>query len=227
MFGGDGMQPEAREIAERELGMITYSTLQSSELGRIGWECERRSGFHLNTDLIPLRALDPDGREVAPGEPGELVASSLENRAMVLLNYRFGDFGAIDPRPCACGRTLPVLRGLQGRRPELLTFANGRVIAIQDVAGVVSIGLRAFIREQWDILGPDRVHYRFMPAPGTDPATVEPAMRERARAAFGDQLALTVECVDDLPLTAAGKFRRVVVSAPAPGERPASTTAAP
>ena len=60
-YGGDGMSEPARALLERHTGALVYSTYQSSETGRIGFECERRSGWHLNVDLCAVRIVDADG----------------------------------------------------------------------------------------------------------------------------------------------------------------------
>jgi phenylacetate-CoA ligase len=86
------------------------------EAGTIGFQCERREGFHLNVDLCAVRIVDAEGRTVPPGTSGDIVISSLDNRATVLLNYRIGDRGTLSPQPCPCGRSLPLLASLEGRR---------------------------------------------------------------------------------------------------------------
>ena len=68
--------------------MSRYCAVESF---KIGYFCEERTGFHLHEDLCHLRVLAADGREAAPGEPGEVVISNLVNHASVLLNYRLGD----------------------------------------------------------------------------------------------------------------------------------------
>ena len=113
---------------EKQFGCIPYTTYQAGETGRIGFQCERRRGFHLNVDAVPVRLVDENGRTVGPGEVGEVVVSNLYNRAMVLLNYRVGDLGALSTIPCPCGRSLPLLAGFEGRCTEVLQLPDGRKI---------------------------------------------------------------------------------------------------
>src|SRR5215211_2431051 len=111
-YTGDTVSPGARALAEEELGCLLHSSYNVTEVGRIGFQCERREGHHLNVDLCPVRLIRDGGESVAPGEHGEVVVSSLRNRALVLLNYRLGDWGVLTSEPCACGRSLPVLERL-------------------------------------------------------------------------------------------------------------------
>ncbi len=66
------------------------------------------SGYHLYPDKEILEIIDPATGEVKnEGEDGELVYTSLDSRASVVLRYRTGDFvkGGITHEPCPyCGR---------------------------------------------------------------------------------------------------------------------------
>src|SRR5690606_33347059 len=66
-----------------------------------------------------------DGLPVAPGEFGEIVATTLVNRGMPLVRCRIGDLGVLSPDPCACGRPQPVLAALQGRAADLVFKPDG------------------------------------------------------------------------------------------------------
>ena len=91
MAVGEPLPKERRDEIERELGTVVMSRYCAVESFKIGYFCEERTGFHLHEDLCHLRVLAADGREAAPGEPGEVVISNLVNHATVLINYRLGD----------------------------------------------------------------------------------------------------------------------------------------
>jgi phenylacetate-CoA ligase len=185
-------------------------------MGRLGYECERLDGLHLNVDLCAVRIVGEDGRDVPPGEQGELVVSSLRNRAMVLINYRLGDVGTLDTEPCSCGRKLPVLRELQGRRTSTMVLADGRQVSSLDLEWAFRTELRPTIRAQLVQRGPGRLHWRLVPFGAADPAELERSLVARAHQLFGDSTVLTVECVDRLASNERGKFERTVLD-PAPG----------
>lgn len=71
------------------------------------------SGYHLYPDKEIFEIIDPQTGEVkGPGEDGELVYTSLDARASVVLRYRTGDFvhGGITHEPCPyCGRMTLIL----------------------------------------------------------------------------------------------------------------------
>jgi phenylacetate-CoA ligase len=112
----------------------------------IGWQCERQAGYHLNVDLCPIRVVDADARDLPAGEPGEVVVSNLVNRGTVVLNYRLGDLAARLPEPCGCGRVLPLLSDVQGRRTDWLESRSGHPIHPQMLRNVLRSvdGVRRF-----------------------------------------------------------------------------------
>jgi phenylacetate-CoA ligase len=141
VYLGDRVSPGGRELAEK-MGCALYSVYSAAEAGSIGFQCERREGFHLNIDLCSVRIVGDDGAEVPAGELGDIVISPLDNRAMALLNYRIGDRGALAAEPCPCGRSLPVLARLEGRRSEIIQLADGRELSSVTVEAAFSSELR-------------------------------------------------------------------------------------
>ncbi|MGH8714589.1 MAG: hypothetical protein ACREYB_11345, partial [Casimicrobiaceae bacterium] len=87
VYLGDRLSAGGRELAE-SMGCATYAVYGAMEAGTIGFQCERRDGFHLNLDLCAVRIADADGNDLPPDETGDVVISPLDNRAMELLTYR-------------------------------------------------------------------------------------------------------------------------------------------
>lgn len=125
VYGADAMGEADRRLIEDALGVPVLSTYQSVEALRLGFQCEERRGFHLSVDQVAVRVVDQAGRDVAPGETGEIVISPLTNRATVLLNYRLGDVVTRGRGPCPCGRPLPVLERIEGRSDDAIRLPDG------------------------------------------------------------------------------------------------------
>jgi phenylacetate-coenzyme A ligase PaaK-like adenylate-forming protein len=76
----------------------------------------------LYPDLGIVEIVDPSGRPVQPGQPGEIVFTPLDSRGTVVLRYRTGDYidGGLTYETCPhCGRTVPRLVGNISRRSEM------------------------------------------------------------------------------------------------------------
>ncbi len=210
MYGADMLSAGARELMENQYGCVAYSTYQSGETGRIGFQCERRRGFHLNVDTVAVRMADEEGRTVKPGEVGEVVISNLHNRAMVLLNYRLGDLGAFSTEPCPCGRSLPLLEHFEGRCTEMVRLADGRKLPSVVLEMSFKDELQDTIQAQIAELSPGRVCWRLVPCSQVDRDTLRARMLAKSSYVFGPQTEVTVEFAEHIPNSRGGKFRRVI-----------------
>ncbi|WP_430405569.1 phenylacetate--CoA ligase family protein [Fluviicola sp.] len=99
-----------------------FSTYASTEMGAAFTECQAHQGGHLNEDLIYLEVLDEDGNELAHGEKGEIVISTLGTEGTPLIRYKTGDVARIYREPCSCGRTSPRVGPILGRKNQMIKF---------------------------------------------------------------------------------------------------------
>jgi phenylacetate-CoA ligase len=223
VYMSDRLSPEGRQLAERR-GCVVYSVYGAIEAGTIGFQCEERNGFHVNVDLCALRVVDGTGRDVPPGEPGDVVISPLENRAMALLNYSLGDRAVLSPDPCRCGRSLPLLARLEGRRSEVVRLADGRELSSLTLEALFGAELRRTIQAQIEQAAPGRLHWRIVPFSPGDREALREALLARGRRVLGADTSLSVEFVEHISRTVGGKFLRSVV---APARATTETTDAP
>ena len=63
--------------------------------------------------------VDESGRPCRPGEIGRVLVTPFFNLAMPLIRYEVGDFAEAGAR-CTCGRSLPTLSRIMGRRRNIL-----------------------------------------------------------------------------------------------------------
>jgi phenylacetate-CoA ligase len=212
MYGGDALDPGSRAVIEQAYGCRTYSTYQAVETGRLGFQCERRAGFHLNVDLCAVRLIDDAGLAVPPGQEGEVVISNLHNRGMVLLNYRLGDRAVWSDAPCPCGRSLPMIEHVAGRTTEMLRFGDGREVSSFVVKHLFRHELERALQVQIVHAEPGCFTWRIVPFSTAECGAMRDALVERGRQIFGEGVEIGVEFVDAIALTAGGKLRAVVPS---------------
>lgn len=117
LSAADWLDPELRTAARQAWGIPLlehYGSTESAFAGAV--ECPACDGLHWQAlDLLP-EVVDPLGdAPLPPGQPGELVLTTLQREAMPLIRYRTGDMVRLDERPCACGSPLPRLRAVLGR----------------------------------------------------------------------------------------------------------------
>jgi phenylacetate-CoA ligase len=100
----------------------------------LGGSCGAPGG-HVNEDRALVQAVDPEtGREVADGEWGALVVTTLD-RDGALLRYDLEEACSLTREPCACGET--TLRGFWGGRFKDLLAVQGRRFQAAEIEGAL------------------------------------------------------------------------------------------
>ena len=203
-YTGDDISEPVRGLLRDELGIAVLGIYQAVEAGVIAWQCERQAGYHLNVDLSPLRIVDPEGRELPAGEPGEVVVSNLVNRGTMVLNYRLGDLAARLPEPCGCGRLLPLLSDPQGRRTDWLESRSGRRIHPQMFRSILRAidGVRRFQLVQVE---PGEVLVVAVVAPDAARYAIRSRIADEVRG-LDASVHAEVEFAESLPRTDGGKI---------------------
>jgi phenylacetate-CoA ligase len=164
-------------------------------------------------DHTAVRVVDRDGHPVAPGSRGEIVISNLTNRASVVLNYRLGDIVTLGAQPCACGRTLPTIEGVDGRADDFIVLEDGRRMhALVALAPLLRV--RGVVQVQLVQEDPHRGVLRVVCAAGRAWSSVQHDLGLAWRSTLGDALALRIERTDAIAADAGGKVKAVISTVP-------------
>jgi phenylacetate-CoA ligase len=168
-------------------------------------ECEARR-LHLWPEAGWVEVLDEEDRPAPPGTPGSLVATCLINPDLPLVRYRVGDAVTLAPAEerCPCGRTLPILRSVEGRLDDVVYTRDGRRLGCLDVVhGGMPVREAQVVQETLD-----RLRVLYVPAPGFSERTRE-EMAAEIRGQMGPVEVLFEE-VTAVPRGPNGKFRMIV-----------------
>jgi phenylacetate-CoA ligase len=111
-----------RETIRAAFGCHVAEEYGCRDGGLAAFECPE-GGMHTFAEGSYLEIKDPD----ADGR-GEIVLTCLDSLAFPTIRYRTGDIGRLDPTPCACGRSLPKIKAVEGRLLDFLVTAHGRVL---------------------------------------------------------------------------------------------------
>ncbi|OPY51935.1 MAG: long-chain-fatty-acid--CoA ligase [Methanosaeta sp. PtaU1.Bin060] len=140
-FGAEPWSDEARRDLEDALNIKAYDSYGLSEMfgPGVAFECQEQDGLHIWEDHFLVEILDRDGQPCAPGEPGELVVTSLTKEAMPLLRYHTGDMSYFLDEKCSCGRTSRKLHRFLGRADDMLIVRGINVFPSQIEDVLVSL----------------------------------------------------------------------------------------
>lgn len=124
------LSAETRAIIENGFKCKVYNHYGSVEWVATINECEQ-GNLHISPEFGIIEVLDNKGKPVSKGQIGEMVCTGLLNYAMPLIRYRTGDmasFPETDYDDCSCGRTLPILKSLEGRKMSFLSLPEGGLV---------------------------------------------------------------------------------------------------
>ena len=118
------MLPTETVVRCREVWGVGVADIYSSEeIGVIAFQCEQ-GRYHVQSENLRLEILDAAGKPLPPGQIGRVVITTLHNLAMPLVRYELGDYAAFG-EACPCGRSLPVLDRIVGRRRNMIRLPDG------------------------------------------------------------------------------------------------------
>jgi len=204
----EALTPATRRQIEASLGAPVIDSYAAVE-AFVGWQCERRDGFHINVDSVIVEVLDESGVPTSPGEVGRVAITTLDNPAMPLIRYAIGDMAiAGDGRPCPCGRTEPLLPRVLGRQVPFL-LVDGRQVSPWGV--LARAHELTFIRQlQLAQTAPSVVRVNVLPRPGR--AVEEGALRALIAAELGDDIRVEVAILDEYRRLPSGKSANFVAA---------------
>lgn len=122
------LDPDTRRIINSAFDLNVVDLFGCIEVNRTAWECQEHCGYHMDVDSIVMELLD-DGESVSAGERGEVVYTSLYNYAMPLIRYQVGDVATPTDETCPCGRGLPLLKSVEGRKDDFIRLPSGKTIS--------------------------------------------------------------------------------------------------
>jgi phenylacetate-CoA ligase len=78
-------------------------------------------------DSVWVEFIDNQGKDVKPGEAGDILITTTRSNAMPFIRYAVGDRGVPGRGLCGCGYKSPLLESLEGRRDNWLVMPSGKL----------------------------------------------------------------------------------------------------
>lgn len=204
---GELLQPSVRQGLTNAFGCEVFDVYGTSETKEIAWQCAE-GRMHVNSDVVLVEIVGENDRPAAPGEEGDIVVTSLVNRAMPMLRYRTGDRGSLLPDGCPCGVSSPCLGVVTGREADVLVLEGGRRLSPYVLTSALErvTGLQ---RYQVTQLARQRLRVRVIASSLADRTAIAEGVDDMLRGEVGESLRVEVEFVDRFEPGPRGKFRIV------------------
>jgi len=115
------------ERLQDQWGAEVYGTYASTEMATTFVDCSCGCGGHLPPELMAVEIVDDQGKRVAAGQAGEVVATPLQVTGMPLLRFKTGDVATLYCDPCECGRNSWRIGPVLGRKNQMLKYRGTTV----------------------------------------------------------------------------------------------------
>ncbi len=133
---------DQRKQIEMVFGCRVANGYGGRDAGFIAHECPS-GGMHITAEDIIVEIVDEQGMPLSPGVSGEVVVTHLATNDFPFIRYRTGDVAILDDQMCSCGRSLPLIREIQGRTTDFIIASDGTVMhglaliyVVRDLPGV-------------------------------------------------------------------------------------------
>jgi phenylacetate-CoA ligase len=203
--------PHVRREAAAVFGARVSDCYSSQEAGYIALECPDSGLYHVMAETLIVEILDEHGRPCREGEMGRVTLTDLHNFATPIVRYDIADY-AVPGGTCPCGRGLPTLSRILGRRRNLVLMPDGSrhwpMAGFQNVRDIAPIRQSQFVQ-----LDRERIEVRLAVDRALTAAETD-AVRAMIEKILGHAFTLEFRYFDDrIPAGPGGKFEHFVCEA--------------
>jgi phenylacetate-CoA ligase len=110
----------------RKLGLKTVDIYSAQEVGIIALQCPVSGLYHIQSESLIVEILDEENNQCSEGQIGKIVVTDLHNFATPIIRYEIRDYAKVGGK-CSCGRGLPTLVEILGRRRNMITLPDGSI----------------------------------------------------------------------------------------------------
>lgn len=209
MTVGETVTDKVRKACRDAWGAAVKDSYSCEETGYLTIQCPEHDVYHVQSENVLVEVIRDDGTPCEPGEVGRVLITSLHNFATPLIRYELGDYAEVGG-PCACGRGLPVIKQILGRKRNRLIMPDGRsefpYLGDHEDFRAITTKVKAFQYIQRSV----EVIEKLMVV--TEPLTAEEEAAQKALIIknFGHPFEVKLTYLDEIPKRGAGKFEEFI-----------------
>lgn len=218
MTGAEALTPALRRRIGQSFRAEVYDSYGAYEFNILAWECPQHGRLHVCEDNVIFELLDGE-RPVAPGESGEVVATSLHSYAMPFIRYRVMDLARREADSCPCGQPFATITSIDGRAVDYFRLPGGREVHPYHVANPLEFEDHPWL-DQYQIAQENERSVVLRIAFSSDPpAGVLERLDRHFKGILGEGVGFRIEAVADFPSERGRKFRTFLTIEQATADR--------
>jgi len=204
---GESLPADLRALCREAWNVPLIDSYSAEETGYLALQCPEHEHYHVQSENVLVEILDEAGGPCPPGVAGRVAVTTLHNFAMPLFRYVLGDYAEAGD-PCACGRSLPVMKRIFGRTRDMFVLPKGQryfpTTPVIRTAGIAPIQQLQLIQHTLD-----HVEARYVAERPLRPEE-ERDMTAAIHEALSHPFVVTLSPVADIPRSASMKFNAFV-----------------
>lgn len=199
--------PKMREEIEEVFKCKIYDLYGNGEHVSMISECPQ-GGLHINSEYGIIEFLNEKGDNAKHGELSEMVCTGLNNFSMPLIRYKIEDIAIPANKKCSCGRGSPLVESIEGRVDDMIVTPDGGLIPASGMT--LAFEFSENIKQCQLVQNKkDELIINIVKSDQYGDKDLKFMLNE-VRKRIGNEMKVTVNFVDDIPRTKAGKFRFVI-----------------
>lgn len=189
-----------RKVIEDTFQTPVFDHYGTAEFVRVAWECDKKIGYHVDADSTVVEILD-DGEPVSSGENGSAVFTGMVNGVFPLIRYKIGDIFVASDEKCNCGRSLPLIKSIEGREKDMIVLKSGKTIYPKTIIDPLA-GLDAIYKFRVNYFGKNHFVINLVSFEGD---SIEQMIKSSLQKTIGENIKVEVELVEEISKGKTGK----------------------
>ena len=198
------LSPDTRKELEEVFQCGIYDRYGCREVGNVAHECSEHDGLHINWQSVYVEIVNQGKYDWLGPDYGDIIITSLHNKAMPLIRYYVGDIGRVAKVACRCGLQSDLMYVGGARTGDILYSIDGSMVAppaltliYKDLSAVDRI---QFIQEKKDRL-------RLAIVKNCDREEELAELVRRIKKIFGSGMNIDIVFVERIEKEKSGKYR--------------------
>ncbi|MBI1972250.1 MAG: phenylacetate--CoA ligase family protein [Candidatus Aenigmarchaeota archaeon] len=190
-----------RKTISKAFGVEPFDQYGTTEFNRLAWQCEQRENYHVDADSIALELSDDN----------TAIVTGMANYILPLIRYDMGDVLEISGEGCPCGRTLPTIKNICGRKEDVIKLKSGKAFAASVIADEIA-KFKDVYKFSAIYNGNNRFYIKLAPFTGHE--NLEEAMEKSLTGRLKEDVKVRIKILDEIAKSKRGKRKLVSVEIP-------------